>query len=242
MDSVNNIPNGEVTIDLLEIARLLLRKIWIPIIAAVACGAITFGYCEFVVPAKYTSETKLYVANSDSGSDEKSYSDVQVASRLANSYKVIFKSDTVCSSVSKQLGGKYSPKEINSMITVTTSTDSEIINLSVTTTSAKDAQIIAGYVFQYGRQEIMRIIRAGWVEYIDEPSLPTSKSSPSVKRNSALAALVGALVACGIIVAVELLSNKVKSKKDLTDAFKDVPIIGVIPVIRKADPKKGGAE
>ena len=232
VDNINNVnPAENEGIDLVELAKVVLKKIWIPIIAAVAAAVLVFGYSEFILPAEYTSRTKIYVANASS--DEMSYSDVQLASRLANSYKEIFKSTTVCQNVADQLEGAYTAKQINSMVNVTTSSDSEIISLSVTCNNAKDAQIIASYVFQYGRQEIMRVIRAGWVEYIDEPSLPEAKSGPASKRDALFAGVAAAAVACGIIIVMHLLSNKIKSKKDLSDTFSDIPVIGVIPVIKK---------
>ena len=79
----------------------------------------------------------------------------------------------------------------------------------------------------------MRVIRAGWVEYIDEPSLPEAKSGPASKRDALFAGVAAAAVACGIIIAMHLISNKIKSKKDLSDTFSDIPVIGVIPVIKK---------
>lgn len=238
MENINNTNAVDTNeIDLLELVMVVWKKVWIPILSAICCAVLMFGYCEFVMAPEYTSNTKLYVANSDSNSDSKSYSDVQVASRLANSYKEIFTSTTVCQNVAGKFDGRYTPSQIKSMISISTNSDSEIISLNVTCKSGKDAQAIAQHVFEYGRQEIMRVIRAGWVAYIDEPSLPTAKSGPASSRNAFLAGAAGVAVACAIIIAQHLLSNKVKSKKDLTDSFGDIPIIGVIPFIKTSGSK-----
>ena len=238
MENINNVNAVDTKeIDLLELVMVVWKKVWIPILVAICCVVLMFGFCEFVMAPEYTSETKLYVANSDTNSDSKSYSDVQVASRLANSYKEIFTSTTVCESVAEKMGGRYTSEQIKGMINISTNSDSEIISLNVTCKSGKDAQAIAQYVFEYGRQEIMRVIRAGWVAYIDEPSLPTTKSGPASTRNAFLAGFAGAAVACAVIIAQHMLSNKIKSKKDLTDTFGDIPIIGVIPFIKTSGSK-----
>ena len=238
MENINNTNAVDTNeIDLLELVMVVWRKAWVPVLSAICCAVLIFGFCEFVMAPEYTSETKLYVANSDSNSDSKSYSDVQVASRLANSYKQIFTSTTVCQNVAEKFDDRYTPGQIYDMITITTNSDSEIINLNVTCKSGKDAQAIARHVFEFGRQEIMRVIRAGWVAYIDEPSLPVEKSGPASVRNAFLAGVAGAAIACVVIITQHMLSNRVKSKKDLTDTFGDVPIIGVIPFVKTSSGK-----
>ena len=59
----------------------------------------------------------------------------------------------------------------------------------------------------------------------------------SANQFAFLAGAAGVAVACAIIIAQHLLSNKVKSKKDLTDSFGDIPIIGVIPFIKTSGSK-----
>ena len=90
-------------IDLWELLGVLLRRIWIIILAAVLVGAAAFGYTYYMVDPLYKASTLLYVNNSSislgSTSVTISGSELNAAQKLVNTYLVILKSRSVLNDV-----------------------------------------------------------------------------------------------------------------------------------------------
>lgn len=224
----------ESSIDLTAIFRLLMKKLWLLLLIGVIAGVIGFGVSAFLLTPQYQSVATLYVASSQSDANAgKTTSDIALAIRLANSYKEIFVSRTVLQQVEADFNGKYTTQQLSSMVSVQSSDESEILTLQVTCADPSDAQSIAEKVFDYGTDEIMRVIRAGWVEYIDEPSLPERPVSPNVIRNTLLAFIVGFVLCAGVLIVRDLIDDKLKGQEDLADAFPNVPIVGLIPKMKE---------
>ena len=55
--------NEEVEIDIMQIIRMLLSKIWIVIVAGVVTAIIAFGITEIAITPQYQSSIKLYIIN-----------------------------------------------------------------------------------------------------------------------------------------------------------------------------------
>ena len=224
----------ESSIDLTAIFRLLLKKLWMLLLIGVVAGIIGFGISAFLLTPQYRSAATLYVASSQSDANaNKTTSDIAVAIRLANSYKEIFVSRTVLQQVESDFNGKYTIQQLSGMVSVENSDDSEILTLQVTCPAPSDAQRIAEKIFDYGTDEIMRVIRAGWVEYIDKPSLPQQPVSPNVLQNTLLAFIIGFVLCAVVLIVHDLINDKLKGQEDLTEAFPNVPIVGLIPKMRE---------
>ena len=53
--------NEEVEIDIMQIIRMLLSKIWIVIVAGVVTAIVAFGITEIANTPQYQSPIKLYI-------------------------------------------------------------------------------------------------------------------------------------------------------------------------------------
>ena len=69
--------NEEVEIDIMQIIRMLLSKIWIVIVAGVVTAIIAFGITEIAITPQYQSSIKLYIINRQNGTTT-TLSDLQV--------------------------------------------------------------------------------------------------------------------------------------------------------------------
>ena len=70
---------SEVTIDLKELFRVLLMKVWWIAGVTILCMALAFGYTKFLVKPWYESQAGLYVVSNNMHSS----GDVTVANHLA---------------------------------------------------------------------------------------------------------------------------------------------------------------
>ena len=93
-------------IDLIQLAKLLIKKAWIIILSAVICAAIAFGYSHYFLKPLYTSTSRIYINNSSvEGYENKvTASDISAAESLVNNVVAIIKSETVINAVYDDIG------------------------------------------------------------------------------------------------------------------------------------------
>ena len=78
---------GEVEIDIGELFRVLIHKIWIIILTAFVFGAAILIYTVFLTKPQYQSTTKVYILNKQDSGGSVTYSDVQLSSTLSKDYE-----------------------------------------------------------------------------------------------------------------------------------------------------------
>ena len=80
--------NEEVEIDIMQIIRMLLSKIWIVIVAGVATAIVAFGITEIAITPQYQSSIKLYIINRQNGTTT-TLSDIQSSTQLVKDLSLI---------------------------------------------------------------------------------------------------------------------------------------------------------
>ena len=117
-----------IEIDIKRIARSLLNRLWIIILAGVVCAAMLFSYAYFFVTPQYSASIKIYVNNTyGNNSPGFSSSQLSAAQSLAKTYMVILKSRTVLQEVAEVTELPYTYKQKEGMIASTTVYDTEVL-------------------------------------------------------------------------------------------------------------------
>ncbi len=76
--------------------------------------------------------------------------------------------------------------------------------------------------------EILAELQSGNAEIAQSAGIPTSPSSPKVKRNTILGGFLGLLLGLGLAFLLERLDRRIKEPDDLEAIFK-LPLLGMIP-------------
>lgn len=76
------------------------------------------------------------------------------------------------------------------------------------------------------------------ITVVEQPQLPTTPVRPRVMNNTLLAAVVGAMLALGLIFLVEYLDDRIKTSQDLRN-LAELPILGAIGRIPTPKSKQG---
>ena len=71
----------------------------------------------------------------------------------------------------------------------------------------------------------------------EEALLPTRPSSPSKSRNIILGFLLGAVLACGVIVVRFLTDDRIRTAESL-DKYLNMPTLGLMPVFKGNEKSK----
>ena len=226
----------EKEIDIKRIIKELLYKCWIIILAAFIGASTGFVYSNAFVTPLYTAKAMMYVNNFANDVQDAvirmTNSDIYTSQALVKTYMTFITSDRVLAEVEKDLGYKYTTKEIRDMMKTGSVDDTEIFTISITHKSPKEAEEITNKIADRTVSIIGEYIEGSTVKIIDRATVPNGKSYPSVSRFTMLGGMAAGGMAAIIIILLYLFNGKVTSEDDLKALF-DAPIIGRIPNFRQ---------
>lgn len=225
------------TIDLLQLFNALWKRLWIIVAVAVVGGlAALFGTYFFVTPM-YTSSALLYVNNNavSVGSTKIDLSDLTASKTLVNTYEVILTSRSTLEDVIEQSGVSYSYGQLKGMISTSTVNDTEVFQVSVTSSDPEEAELLANTIVSVLPKKIDEILDGSAVKIVDYAIVPKSRTSPDYSKNTMMGMLLFAVVCCGIIIIRELLDTTLHSEDYLLKQYADIPLLTVVPNIVEED-------
>ncbi|CQR24528.1 exopolysaccharide exporter accessory protein [Streptococcus varani] len=214
----------------------LLKKIWqkkvLIIFSALLFGVLSLLFSAFVLKPTFTSSTRIYVANQTTGNNNLTAQDLQAGSYLVNDYKEIILSDSVMSDVINREGLTISESELRSMVQVSIPSDTRIITVSVNAKEPQNAQQMANTLRVVAAEKIKVVTKVEDVTTIEEAKLPNSPSSPNIKRNVLLGAMIGGFIAMALVLLLEVLDDRVRRPEDIEEVL-GLVLIGVVPDTEK---------
>lgn len=219
----------------------LLRKSWIVIFAAFIAMAMSFIVTHFFITPQYEASTKMYVNNSSfSGGTSASFSasELTAAQGLVNTYIVILNSRPTLENVIQEANLNYAPEQLVDMITAKAVNDTEIFEVTVSSPSSYEAELIANTIAKVLPQKIAETVDGSSVRIVDYAVRPTQPSSPSYLKNMFLGFLIGAALSATALIFFQLMDDKVRSEEHLSSAYPEIPLLTVVPDIYAA--KKDG--
>ena len=221
-------------ISLQEIFMILWNKVWVIILCTLIGGVAAFGISAFVLDPTYTSRVSMYVnSNTERENTIANLNDINASQKLVSTYIEILKSDNVLSKVITETGFTYTPEQIRKMLTASAVNGTEIFEVKITTKDANEAAVIANTIAAVAPEEIIRVVKAGSVELIDEAVPATSPSSPNVLLNTIIGLMLGGVLSVLGVLVAEMLDNRIKTEDDLKKGY-DFPILGTIPDLEDA--------
>lgn len=228
---MNSNDNASIEIDMLYLLRKLWSRKFFIIFIALAVGIVALLGSIFFIKPKYTSTTRIYVVSRSSDSSLTNQ-DLQAGSYLVNDYKEVITSNEVLSSVIDQENLSLSTSELSNMISVSIPTDTRVISISVEDTDAQEASDIANTIREVAAEKIKSVTKVDDVTTLEAAEVASKPSSPNIKRNAALGALVGGFLAIVGILVLEVLDDRVRRPEDVEEVL-GMTLLGVVPDIDK---------
>lgn len=207
--------DDEVIIDLGELISVLWRKAYFIILAGIAAALVAFAATQILLTPKYTATTSMYMLTRSSQESGLTASDLQTGTQLTQDYMELAKSRSVMEQVISRLNLDMSVEELNSSVTTSNTENTRIMTIEVENEDPQLAQEIADAVREAASSKIEDIMEIDAVNTIEEANLPKEPSSPSVKKNTLLGALLGMILAAALIVIRFLLDDTVKTPDDV---------------------------
>ena len=215
-------------IDVLALLHKLWTKKLLILFTAFYFAAFSFLVTYFFIQPTYTSTTRIYVVNQATDNNNLSAQDLQAGTYLANDYKEFITSNDVLSEVIKDEKLNLSEAELSKVVSVNIPTDTRLISISVNAKTGQDAQTLANKVREVASKKIKKVTKVEDVTTLEEAKLPESPSSPNIKLNVLLGAVLGGFLAVVGVLVREILDDRVRRPEDVEDAL-GMTLLGIIP-------------
>ena len=220
----------EETIDLMELARLLWAHAVQIVAVAVAAALICLLVCMFALTPKYQASVNMIVNTRQDTTTTFTSDNFNSAKNLIGTYAVIIKGNTVLNEVIDTLGLDMTYGELYSMVNVADVDSTQIMKITVTDTDAKRAGEIVQTIADIVPDVLVEKVEAGSCKTVSDVSINPNKVFPQTQKYVVLAALLGAVVVCGILILAHLLHDTVVDDEDVQKKL-GLPVLGLIPEV-----------
>ena len=226
----------ETTIDLVEIFYLLLENIWKIIICMIVCGGLAFGGTKLLIEPTFLATSKIYVVSASNNSVI-NLSDLQVGTQLTSDYQELLLIRPILQDVIKNLNLDMGYKDLESMISITNTSDTRILSINVTTTNAQTSADIANELAKQATIYLPEIMEIEAPNIVESAIAPSRRANPSYSKNTLIGMLIGMVLVCGILIIKHVTNDTVVNAEDFERCFGTMPL-GSIPEYEKSSKKK----
>ena len=223
----------KIEIDVLQLVKVLWKRKFVILVAALVAGLVAFAYSSFVIKPQYTSTTRIYVVNRNQADKPGlTNQDLQAGAYLVKDYREIILSQDVLEKVVADQSLTIDAKTLGKKVSVTVPADTRIVSISVRDGKPEEASRIANALREVAAQKIISVTRVSDVTTLEEARPATSPSSPNIRRNTMMATIAGVGIVIVVVLLVELLDDRVKRPEDIEEVM-HLSLLGVIPNLEK---------
>lgn len=216
-------------IDIMGLARAVLRRAWLVALAAAVCAGLTLVSTLLLVTPKYQASTKLYVNNRASDSGSITSSDISTSRNLVDTYIIILNTPETLNAVIDYAGVDRDYEALSRMISASAVDNTEIFQVTVTGTDPEELLRIAQAIAHILPLQIADTIESSTsVKVVQAPLLPTAPSSPSYALSALVGLLAGGALAVAVIVIRALVDTTIRTEEDIAQLCHH-PILAAIP-------------
>lgn len=213
-------------IDFRRLGAMLLRRIWIPVLAAVLCGVLALSAGFLLVEPRYESSVLFCASNEPQGA-ELSASDLEASGKLVDGFSVILYSRRTLADVIAASGVSCSVEELERKITMEQIGQTQFFRVAVSWPKGDEAMKIAEAVASVFPQRVTEIAR-GTATVVDRPLRAAAPATPDLPLWTVMGAAMGVLLSAAILIAADLCDDTIRSPEDL-ERLTDLPLLVTVP-------------
>ena len=212
--------------------KILWKKKIAIILTAIVAAVLAFGVSSFVLKPEYSSRHVLCGQSKSIGKSRFDQPGFAGWNLSGKDYKEIILSQDVLEKVISNLKLEQSGKGLSKKIQVTVPVDTRIVSIVVKDDQPEEASRIANALREVAAEKIIKVTRVSDVTTLEEARPALTPSSPNIRRNTALAFLVGGAVMVISVLLLELLDDRVKRPEDVEEVMQ-VALLGIVPDLDK---------
>lgn len=226
----------EMEIDLLEVFHVLLHRWYLIILCAIALGAVALGFTKFFITPQYEASSMIYILSKTTSIS--AALDLQLSKQLAVDFETLAKSRPVVESVIDDLGLDTDYETLVKTINVTNPASTSILKISVQNPDAKLACDISNAMSDATANQIAKVMVTDKPSTVEEAMVPKNPVSPSLQKNTLIAALAGAFLMCAILIFRYLMDDRIKTEEDIIK-YLELNALASIPINKGSKDQSG---
>jgi capsular polysaccharide biosynthesis protein len=230
---------GEYVLSLVELLRVVWRRLWVVLSVAVVLAGTAVGWSFGQTPI-YQASIKILVGQ-EPGTTEVpiGVNDLQL---LTQTMAEGVDSRPVAEATIKQLGLRTTPENLIANLNVEQVSQTQFIQVSFADPNPKRAQQVInalGNVFSDQISEVSPSANAVTATVWERAVVPDYPVSPNPLRNGFLALVLGLMIGVALAFLLEQLDDSWRSPEE-AEQISGVPTFGVIPEVDVSKSKKRG--
>ena len=117
---------------------------------------------------------------------------------------------------------------VSSALQVSNTEDTQIIEISATTTDPGLSKRIVDETINVFTETVKEILDVSNIIMVDNAEINTAPVSPNIQKNMVLGAVAGIVISLGYILLTYLLDSKIKNA-DVAEQVLNLPVLGMVP-------------
>ena len=195
------------------------------IILALVGIIIAASATTFLIGKKYQSQgSVLLKADVVNGSLDSTQ--VNTNKMMVNNYVKLLQGNNIQDQVAKNLN--ITSAEVRSSLSITNTTDTQIIEISSTTVDPGLSKRIVDETISVFTTLIQEKLDVTNVTIVDQPEVNPNPVSPSMVKNVIIGAVAGIVISLGYLLLTYLLDTKIKNGEQ-AEQYLGVPLLGIVP-------------
>lgn len=228
--------NKDDEIDLLELAGVLWNKILFILIGFAIGALIAFGITKFLITPLFKAQSTIYVFTKSTSIT--SMADINIGSALTVDFKYVGTTRDVIEAAIDELGLNTTYEDLVRKIAITNPSNSRLLEITVTDPDPVAAANISNTVADCLRERIADVMDTDKPSMVQRAVVPTKKSSPSTTRNTAIGALIGALLVAAVVIIRHLMDDTIKDEDDVQN-YLHLHTLAAFPYIKQKAEQPG---
>ena len=220
------------TIDLRELFLLVKKNILMILAVTIASAVVGLLISAFLLSPQYEASATLIVNSREDQTAQTTITNDQItsATKLVDTYSVILTSDTVLDKAIADLELTLDYEELLDKVTVESVNGTQVMKISVQDEDPVLAQRIVANIVEQAPEIIIQTVKAGSVEVISQAKTAEEPVSPKKVMNTAIAGILGLVLALGFVLLRNVMNNKFMTDDDISKKL-GLTVLGVIPQI-----------
>ena len=216
---------------LLDILRIILRKIWLVLGVAVVFLAGALLYCNLLAVPMYSASSSIIISNGalEHTPNTNKIQSADLATSLALTQPITDILDTkgMYTAVAERSVYNYTPEQLKNMFSLSYREDSIIIDVKITTKDPQQSVHLANTFVRIAPEYLTQKLPSAQLT-INEEAEKATQVSPRTILTAIAAFLAGAFLVSAILVIYSALDQTIKGEESITANY-SVPILGMVP-------------
>lgn len=203
--------DDEITIDLLKIIKACWKKLWLILLAAVILGGGMFAYGKATYVPLYKAEVTM-CANPENLEATNTSFEILTATCVN-----VLKTRTTLEGVSEAAELDISHSKLAGMITASAIAKTPLFQVTVKSENPEEAALIANTIAEILPEKVAIADSNCNVGVMDYAVVPQKPVGNNIIRNTAIAAVLGIMLVCGVIAGKEIYLDCRQAKEQKAD-------------------------